>query len=455
MTTSDREISPDDLCRLVALIEPATKGLGNTAYAAWADQILLAFEQIERRLVFCRGEFRCYSIRTGCFMRLNELELHGLVLDCHAPGSTPQIVKAIKVYAYKSDDYFSAGRNALTCLDGTILLDLNHPTDRIRFERHSPDYRTLDFVPVRYLKRDGEQEAKSFLQDTIGDPIAIERLMELVGLSLVGEGCRYQRLVLLKGDGLNGKGALLNLISSLVPVPNRTSITGKELTYDYGRAPLLGSRLNALGELDRYSAEELTTLKTLVSGEPISARFVGGNGFTLNPIALHIAATNHLPSLGRKTMALVRRFVVISCENSIALNDQDPLFSTRLAERCGSGFLGLCIDAARRALDRWERGDFKFEMSPEMEHQRDQLFGQSPLEQFVASHLVKTGDVVKDQLRISEVRDAYERFCGQLGINPLSASEFKSELANLGIPSRKSSIIILLGVRWCEGASGA
>ena len=352
----DREINPVDLARLVALIEPATKGLGNSAYAAWADCILASFENIGRRLIFVGREFRCYSKETGCFMRLNALELRGLVLDCHATGSLDHVIKALSARAFEGDDYFAPGRNALTCRDGTIVLDLEHATDLIRFERHSPDHRTLDFIPVNFLTRAAEQETLDFLHDTISDEVAIEGLLTLIGLALLGEGCRYQRLILLKGDGLNGKGALLNLIYSLVPVSYRTNVTGEQLTRDYGRAELLGVRMNTLGELDRYSAEQLTILKTLVSGEPISARFVRGNGFTLVPLALHIAATNQLPSLGRKTMALLRRFVVISCENSIALEEQDPQFTTRLAERCASGFLGLCIDAAGRALARWELG---------------------------------------------------------------------------------------------------
>jgi putative DNA primase/helicase len=444
-----RELNEIEVTKLTQSIKAAVENVSLSAFGVWADKILEAFEMIGRPLVHWRGQFRCFS--EGCFRPLSVLEIQDVLLKVNPALSVARFTSALSVRAYRTDEFFNPV-GFLTCADGTLILDRDHKTDRIRFEDHSPDHRTTDALPISFLRGGGEDEALAFLNEAIGDEVAIQRMLELVGLALFGEGCLLQRILLFQGDGLNGKGTLLALISSIFPASRRTAVTGDELVDDYGRAPLSGSLINMLGELDRYSPDQLTMIKTLVSGEPISARYVRQSAFTLTPRALHVSATNQMPRFAERTSALLRRWVVIRFRKSPRLEEQDADYQRDLIKRCAPAFLRLCVTAASDALIRIEEKLPNFEMSPEMIESREALFGESPFRKFTAQCLVRQRG---EFLRISDVRAAYEKFCFENGLAPLGPPAFKSALEESGYPATKRSVVVLADVTWAggEGAS--
>jgi hypothetical protein len=433
------------------------------AHSVWADGVDLAFRSANRQLVYLDGgqpsQFYSYSPDLGCFTPFSDLEIQSLLYDCRADGHLRQttvggIIRALKARVGVTEAFFAPGRRCLACADGTLILDWDHATDLIRFEEHSPNHRARSYVPIPFLPKAGEAEIHAFLQQAIGDPVAIERLTEQIGLALFGEGCRYQRVFLLHGEGGNGKGVLSRLVTPLFPKGQVTSIPPKDIPPEWGRAQLQGSRLNFVGELDRITLEELTLLKALVTGEPISARNSKERGFTLESEALHVIATNTLPGLGQRSTALSRRFVVIPFTSAIPVERQDPLFAERLIEQGLSGLLGLCVENARRAGLRLKRGDTEFVTSPKMDEATAALFAPDHVDQFVNEHLVLTEDPINDRLRTEDVRSMYVAHCGAARIAPLGRPALKSRLEQLGLRTQKlnGGVMHLVGVRCRQNA---
>jgi phage/plasmid-associated DNA primase len=444
-----RELTEAEVVKLTQSIKGAAENVAGNAYGVWADKIMDAFDAINRPLAFWRGEFRCYS--NGCYRPLSALEIQDVLLKVNPALTISRVTTALGVRAFRTEDYFNPA-GGLTCADGTLILDRDRKTDRIRFEDHSPGHRSTEEIPISFLRAGGEDEMRAFLRGAIGDDIAIRRVLELVGLAIFGEGCLLQRILLFQGDGLNGKGTLLSLMSSIFPASRRSAVTGDELLNDYGRASLNGSRVNMLGELDRYSPDQLTMLKTLVSGEPISARYVRQSGFTLTPRALHVSATNQMPRMGERTAALLRRFVVVRFTKSARLEEQDADYQRDLIRRCGPAFLRMCVEAASDVLARLDAKEPNFPMSPAMIESREALFGESPIRQFARQHLVRCRGEV---LRIADVRTAYEVFCFEQGMAPLGPPAFKMALEEIGYPATKRSVVYLTDVAWAGGVGAS
>lgn len=433
----------------------------HNASGIWADALIAAFEHSGRTIVFCGAGFRCYSPSAGYFVCLADLEIQAIIFDCkvgkeRSLSFVSSVVRTMKARAFKGQAYFDRGRNALTCLDGTLVLDWEHATEVIRVEEQSPAWRTTGGAPI-FLQgvNDGDNATlDAFINEVIPDPIAQERLFELVGLALLGEGCRYQCVLLLIGEGANGKGVLCGLLAALFPLQFRSSVSPSEMTVDFGRAKLEDSRLNIIPELDRLKMAELTTFKSIVAGDTINSRRVRENGFDLRPQALHIITTNHLPSLGNRSVAKDRRFVVISCDNVVPPERRDPLLLDRLRATVLPALLWRCVEAAQRAISRLRANDHLFPMSPRMIAAASALFdGQDHVEQFVAETLVATRKV-HDRVGATELRNAYEDFCGRNGLRPMGAPVLKARLAELGITSMKAGGIFYVGVQLSSGPEG-
>uniref|UniRef100_UPI0030F397F7 DUF5906 domain-containing protein n=1 Tax=Phenylobacterium sp. TaxID=1871053 RepID=UPI0030F397F7 len=452
----DRELSPDDLTRIKRLFTDRTAGIDHDDYAGLSTALMEAFKEHGRQLVYCEGEFRCFNSERGVFARVADLEIQDLALDLiHKRGGTvSRLLSGMKSRAYVARSFFDVGRKAYTCIDVTIVLDLEDRDDPIKVERHSSRFRTLVAAPVTYQYGEGaKDDLNQFLEETIPDPIARERLFELVGFALLGEGARAQMMLMLLGEGANGKSVLINLIGGLFPTSQRTSVSPDELTTDYGRAALDGSRLNSLSELDSLSKNELKWLKAAIGGDEMNARRVGGNGSTLKPQALHIVATNEIPRLGKATVALERRIMMIRTPNIVPEDRRDPFLVEKLRHALPE-LLRMCLDAAERALRRHWEGVERFPQSAQMISDAKLLFGADSIEDFITRRLVVTLDD-DDRIHSPLLYTLYVEHCAEITAVPKTAVQLRAALGRRNVEVRKSNgYHYLLGIRLIDAEGG-
>jgi hypothetical protein len=452
----NRELSCDDLAQIKRVFADLAIEVGPTDYAAFATALLRAFEERERQLVFWQGEFRCFNPNRGVFALVAELEIQDLCLDLIGKrGSTPsRLVGALKSRAYVAPSYFDAGRNAYTCVDVTIILDVEDRADPIKYERHSSRFRTLVAAPVTFeYGNKAKDELHQFLEQTIPDAVARERLLELVGLALLGKGTLQHKMVVFFGEGANGKSVLIDLIGGLFSASQRTSVSPDELINDYGRAALDGSRLNSLSELDSLSPKELKWLKAAIGGNEMNARRVGGNGFQLVPQALHIVATNEIPRLGKATVALERRLVLIRTPNVVPENRRDPFLIDKLRQALPE-LLRMCLDAAERALRRQFEGAERFPQSVQMIADAKLLFGADSIEEFISRRLVITLNA-EDKVHSPRLHEFYVDDCAMVAVVPKPPAQLRRALTARKVEVRKSNgIEYLVGIRVTDDSGG-
>lgn len=256
--------------------------------------------------------------------------------------------------AHRDDAFFSDRPRSICVANG--VLHLAGKQDRsgrivqqlVFQQEFSPAFRCTEQLTVEWDPEAATFPAEDFFDRVLPDREVAEMILRLVGLAMLGDAGKASRILVLFGEGANGKGELCHFLSALFPPRAVTAIPPSMLVQPYERAGLVRSRLNIVGELDALSQREHTALKLLTGNDLVTARPVGGNVFSFRPEAQFIIATNHLPDLGQRTSANRRRFILIPMVRVIPEHERDPNIRNFLKQVALPGLLRMCVEAASR-----------------------------------------------------------------------------------------------------------
>lgn len=148
----------------------------------------------------------------------------------------------------------------------------------------------------------------------LGDSDAAEKkecLGQFIGACLGGIAGRFEKSLILLGDGNNGKSQFLWLISQLFPSEVQCAYELGSFRDPYIRAQLPGKLINIATELPSKKLFASEEIKKITSCETTSARNPYGKPFNYIPIAGHIFACNQLPDTQDTTDGFWRRFLII------------------------------------------------------------------------------------------------------------------------------------------------
>jgi putative DNA primase/helicase len=252
-------------------------------------------------------------------------------------------------------------RSAINCENGFIAFDQKKQTlkSQTRAQRQrdllagSRDGRELSFaeLPKRSLLRkllegstkgDREQEQK------------IALMGEIAGCAALGYATRLAnpKCVVLHGEGANnGKGQFLDLLRGLLPESAVSAVSPTKFHDERYVAELASKKLNTSDKLGTARTISDDMFKSIVTGDPITARKNYGHPFTLRPEALHVFACNKLPNIsGGFDAGVYRRLLVLEFERVIPPEERVPEIGRKIVLRELSLLLAWAIDGARRLL---------------------------------------------------------------------------------------------------------
>ena len=152
------------------------------------------------------------------------------------------------------------------------------------------------------------------------------------------------KYVILLGEGRNGKGVLLKMLSGLFGVENISHVTRQHMAEQNPVVTELnGKLLNVIFDGQADYLKDSGTEKTLVAGEPVPIRKLYESSSTIvQTNALFIEGLNLEPKSKDKSSALQKRLVRFGFPNVYPL---DPKFAKKMvSERRLGAFLSLLID---------------------------------------------------------------------------------------------------------------
>ncbi len=155
-----------------------------------------------------------------------------------------------------------------------------------------------------------------FLEEaTRGDQGLTRFLQQFAGYSLTGD-VREHALVFVYGSGGNGKGVFVHMLKAILGgyatvAPMETFTEARGERHPTELAMLRGARLVISEESEAGRNWNSARVKTLTGGDPVPARFMRQDFFTMVPTWKLLLVGNHQPALRHVDDALVRRFNIV------------------------------------------------------------------------------------------------------------------------------------------------
>ena len=287
-------------------------------------------------------------------------------------------------------------------------------------EPHSPDQLStiqfpFDFKPDATCPR----WLKFVEQVFMGSESLAMLLQEIFGYVLIPDTA-MQKMFWFVGEGANGKGVAIKVLESLVDKSNRTCVDIRNLHNPFVRAAMYNKLLAVEGDFpSRFFGNE-DLVKTIVGGDSMDAQEKFRPQFEFTPFCRFIFAMNTLPETKDLSKAFFRRVVIVPFTRTFSEAEQDRHLLETLRGELPGIFL-WALEGLKRLVK-----NTGFTESPDavraLENYKQE---HNTVGQFVESECV-LGEETK--CKGSDLWAAYEVFCAESGIEPLSRKEFAVQL---------------------------
>ena len=185
------------------------------------------------------------------------------------------------------------------------------------------------------------------------DPDAVHLISELAGAAALGIATDLtapKAIVFVGESAENGKSQVMDLIRALLPPEAVSSISPARFSEGPYLARLAGKHLNTVDELST-TAISSDQFKQVITGEPITARDMYAQAFEFRPTALHIFATNRLPSFrGGIDRGVQRRLLLLPFDRTIPPAERIPHLGRRVGKEEPDLLLAFAVNGASRLI---------------------------------------------------------------------------------------------------------
>lgn len=334
------------------------------------------------------------------------------------------VIKVVEIMTSTSQQECNTTENEIAVGNG--ILDLK----TFELSEFTPDKVFFNKLPVDYIPNAPEPTKFIHLMKSVfkGNEEQYNLMQEVFGYCLLNN-YKYQVIIYLLGDGGNGKGTVLKVLSYLLGTENTSSATLFQLTdhhnVDYYLARLHGKRANICGDVGSTKIENTENIKKLSSNtDLISARLPYGLPFEFINAAKIIFAMNKLPKKDAFTTGDKRRDVIISFNNRMSDTDNEIKGLSEIIR--DSGELPGVLNWAIEGLKRLERNQKFSDKRTIAQRGLEYDMKSNPVKHFVDECI--ESDPKGGSLPNVLIYDAYTTYRLKHGLPELSDTELKNGL---------------------------
>lgn len=187
---------------------------------------------------------------------------------------------------------------------------------------------------------------------------AVRCLQEFSGAAVAGFAPRYERALVLSGDGSNGKGTFLSILRLLFHPDDVTAIPIRRWEDPRFLIKLAGRRLNMIADDWGNEVIQETALKSILSAaDPVTARDVYESAVTFTPSAGHVMLCNNLPSTRDQSEGFWRRWLIVEFKGEFGIPGAAPK-DTEILARIIPELPQIAAWALLGACRLTDRGDY-------------------------------------------------------------------------------------------------
>ena len=341
----------------------------------------------------------CYDESTGIYRFDGEIIIQQLaqiwlgMAGLEAKATThfmEQVIDFIRRETYIDREALNPNPGILVVKNGTLSLVAG------TLVKHSKAFKATIAIPVTYDINAKCPVIDKFLSEIVA-PGDLPLLCEIPAWCLTTRS-GIQRLVLLLGEGRNGKTTYLEMLREFLGRGNCTAHTLQSLTTNrFAIAGLFGKLANIAPDLPSRALREAGPLKTLTGSDTVEAEKKFKDSFNFINSAKMIFATNTPPEITEDTYAVWRRIVMVDFPYKFEGKEEDKqLLSKITTERELSGFLNIVLKGLERINTN---GDFTYSRSIE-DTRSKYLLMSNPTQTFIEEYCVfdSWSNITKEEL---------------------------------------------------------
>ncbi len=281
---------------------------------------------------------------------------------------------------------------------------------------------------------------QKFIDRVLPDKECQDIIFEFIGS--VFTNLKLEKVLMLVGDGANGKSVLSDIITALFDSDNVTEYSLQSLcdNKDTCRAGIEHKLLNWSTETGSGKFD-VEAFKKLASGEPIEARSLYHDKYIIKQYARLAFCSNSMPS-SEFTHAFFRRLLIIPFQVTISDDEKDIKLSEKIILTELPGVFNLVMDGIKRLVE-------------------NKAFTHSSIvENIISKYRTESNNVavfVKElnlkpstdkKIRTNDLLTEYQLFCKTNGYHPSSRSKFHDRLKQLGFQLKEGANHYMY--IWCE-----
>lgn len=400
-----------------------------------AEQVIQSLFQSK---LMCLGkDYRRYG-EFGYWEKCKHEYIKNLIVKELGPGKVRSdsqlnsIANLVRAMCQVKDFPKTESSTLVNCKNG--VLDLSG--GEVVFHKHDSKYYFYNGIPASYEEGATSPRFDQFCREIFeGGPDIDEKVLlihELLGYCLLSTAKHEKFFILYGKQGQNGKSILIKVAKALLGSENCASVKPSDLKDRFKLGHLRDKLANLVAELKVSEYLPEVEIKSITSGDTMTAEHKGIDPFDFNPVATQIFACNHLPNSYDLSNATGRRAVIIEFPRTFTDEERDPELIKALESEL-SGILNRAIEGALRLV---QNGGFTLPVST-LKLVSQWVKTNNPTRLFLEEMFTK-GDLLKDKIRFKEVYEVYANWCYEEGYNQQGKKRFKQSLSSLGYRATKA-----------------
>ncbi|WP_238882324.1 phage/plasmid primase, P4 family [Clostridium sp. YIM B02551] len=222
--------------------------------------------------------------------------------------------------------------------------------------QHNPEFYSSIQIPIPYDENAECPMFMKFLDDCFqGDEESKILAQEWAGYLLTAE-TKAQKALILYGEGANGKGVFIDIMSYLIGQENISSIPLNELHKGFSRVCLYNKLANISNENECNGNSFNTQYFKAITGEDvITAEQKNKPVFEFKPTVKLVFSTNNLPHTKDTSYGFMRRLSILHFRNTVKEENRDRDLKEKLKLEA-QGIFRWAVEG----LKRLRENNFKF-----------------------------------------------------------------------------------------------
>ena len=259
----------------------------------------------------------------------------------------------------------------------------------------------------------------------------VEALREWIGAALLGLTPRFQKALVMVGEGANGKSTVQEIMTALFPAGTVTAIPPQDMDQEYRRAALAAARLNCVAELPEADILMSEPVKAMVSGDLLTARHIREAPFQFRPRCGHVFSANTLPAVRDMSRGFWRRWMVLPFGRVFEAHEQDRGLAKRLIAGELGSIASWCIEGAAELVKRGHYVEPQSSVVSLAAWRRDA----DQVSMFIEE---RTEPTDQPETAAAELYNEYSLWAANSGHRRMSRVKFGQRIKRLGIETKKT-----------------